>query len=123
MTYFRRLATPLRVATREQGSRPALIQLMSHSCQSALDDHLLRFERRLPRWPARMVRWVREPGSRLVRWLIGLALILGGFVGFLPILGFWMVPLGLIVLARDVPFIQPGLVRLLDWMQRKWPGK
>ena len=36
------------------------------------------------------------------RWPIGLVLIGGGFLGFLPILGFWMIPLGIAVAALDV---------------------
>jgi len=39
------------------------------------------------------------PGLRLV---LGLMLIFGGFFGFLPILGFWMIPLGLAVAALDI---------------------
>jgi hypothetical protein len=46
------------------------------------------------------------PASRLARMGIGAALILGGFLGFLPILGFWMIPLGLIVLSIDVPIVR-----------------
>ena len=38
----------------------------------------------------------------MYRWPIGLALIGGGFLGFLPILGFWMIPLGIAVAALDV---------------------
>jgi len=68
------------------------------------------------------VRWLRKPGSAWIRVPLGLALILGGLVGFLPILGFWMVPLGFIVLARDIPFVRPPLIRLLDWVESKWPA-
>jgi hypothetical protein len=39
-------------------------------------------------------RHIKLPRSRRWRIVIGIALILGGFVGFLPILGFWMIPLG-----------------------------
>lgn len=39
----------------------------------------------------------------IVRGLIGLVLIFLGLLGFLPILGFWMIPLGLAVLATDIP--------------------
>lgn len=39
----------------------------------------------------------------VVRGLIGIILILLGFVGFLPIVGYWMIPLGLAVLATDIP--------------------
>jgi len=33
---------------------------------------------------------------------LGILLILAGFVGFLPVLGFWMIPLGLMVLSIDI---------------------
>jgi purine-cytosine permease-like protein len=46
------------------------------------------------------------PGSWIVRTLLGIVLILGGFLGFLPILGFWMVPLGLLILSIDLPFVR-----------------
>jgi hypothetical protein len=37
------------------------------------------------------------------RWLTGLALCVAGIVGFLPIVGFWMLPLGLVMLGTVVP--------------------
>ncbi len=46
--------------------------------------------------------WIRKripPGLRLVA---GILLIGGGIFGFLPVLGFWMVPLGIAVAALDV---------------------
>lgn len=46
--------------------------------------------------------WVRSnvpPGLRLV---LGLILIAGGVLGFLPVLGFWMLPLGIAVAALDI---------------------
>ena len=46
--------------------------------------------------------WVKAhvpPGLRLV---LGLVLIVGGIFGFLPVLGFWMIPLGIAVAALDV---------------------
>ena len=30
-------------------------------------------------------------------------LIIGGMFGFLPILGFWMIPVGLLLIALDIP--------------------
>ncbi len=75
---------------------------MSH-LKEELDEHLARFERRLPEGFRGFVRWLRKPGSGWTRIPLGIVLILCGFVGFLPILGFWMVPLGLLVLAIDVP--------------------
>jgi hypothetical protein len=39
----------------------------------------------------------------LVRIPLALLLIVGGVFSFLPILGLWMLPLGLLVLAVDIP--------------------
>ncbi|MDI3336687.1 hypothetical protein QKW60_09735 [Defluviimonas aestuarii] len=39
------------------------------------------------------------PGLRL---LLGLLLIVGGILGFLPVLGFWMIPLGIAVVWLDI---------------------
>ena len=50
----------------------------------------------------RGLAWVRAhvpPGLRL---LLGLLLIVGGIFGFLPILGFWMIPLGGAIAALDI---------------------
>lgn len=42
------------------------------------------------------------PRNRLIRMGLGAGLVVGGGVfGFLPILGYWMVPVGLVVLAAD----------------------
>lgn len=50
-------------------------------------------------------RWrIAMPQSRAARIGIGAGLIVGGFLGFLPILGFWMIPLGGLVLSHDLPF-------------------
>ncbi len=51
---------------------------------------------------ARVVVSIRRrvpPGLRLV---LGLLLILGGVFGFLPVLGYWMIPLGVMVAALDI---------------------
>lgn len=56
-------------------------------------------------WRGRLKRFLVKvrrrvpPGLRLVA---GLVLIAGGILGFLPILGFWMIPLGVAVAALDV---------------------
>ena len=46
-----------------------------------------------------VVRRRVPPGLRLV---VGILLIGGGVLGFLPVLGFWMIPLGIAVAALDV---------------------
>ena len=47
------------------------------------------------------------PGNRIIRVSLGVLLvILGLFFGFLPVLGYWMVPVGFIILATDIPPIR-----------------
>ena len=70
-------------------------------------------------------RKIRLPGHPVLRILIGLVLIACGFLGFLPILGFWMVPLGLVILSIDVPIARRLkrrlAVRLGRWLIPRWP--
>jgi hypothetical protein len=46
---------------------------------------------------------LRVPHSKAKRQLLGWGLVAGGILGFLPILGFWMLPLGLAMLSIDSP--------------------
>ena len=55
------------------------------------------------------------PGSWILRVFIGVLLVLGGFLGFLPVLGFWMIPLGLVVLSIDLPVARRWRRRLEVW--------
>ncbi len=63
------------------------------------------------------------PASRLARIILGALLICGGILGFLPVLGFWMVPLGLIILSVDIPAVRRFRRRLEvkwgRWRQRR----
>jgi hypothetical protein len=56
---------------------------------------------------------LRGPMSRLrkdswfpIRFPIALVLIVGGLFSFLPVLGLWMLPLGLLLLAVDLPVLR-----------------
>ena len=55
------------------------------------------------------------PRSRAARVAIGVALILGGILGFLPILGFWMIPAGLLVLSYEFAFVRRWRRRVVIW--------
>jgi hypothetical protein len=85
-----------------------------------LDRELERLGRHLPGWARRGLDRVRRPSAFWLRVPVGLALIPAGIVGiFLPVLGFWMVPLGLALLALDVPFMRGPLARLIGLINRK----
>lgn len=88
-----------------------------------LDRIVGRYSAKMPGWMARFVGWVREPKLRVPRVVAGMVLILGGLVGFLPVLGFWMVPLGLLLLAQDVPFLRRPVVNAIYWIERRWQAR
>jgi hypothetical protein len=88
--------------------------------KAELDRHFAWFEAKLSPRPADFVRWLRRPSSRLVRIPLAILLVVGGVLSFLPILGLWMLPLGLLLIAQDVPLLQAPLARMLGWIERKW---
>jgi hypothetical protein len=64
-------------------------------------------------------RTITLPESKLLRLTIGTLLMFGGLLWFLPILGLWMIPLGLLVLSIDVAIIRRwrrrGEVKIGRW--------
>ena len=78
-----------------------------------------KLERKVPP-AARMLAFLRRPGARLIRIPLGILLVLGGVFSFLPVLGVWMLPLGLLLLAIDLPFLQPMVNWGIVWGQRRW---
>ncbi|MBI4920719.1 MAG: hypothetical protein HY834_03150 [Devosia nanyangense] len=98
------------------------------SPEARLDRQFERLGRQVPA-TAGFLRWVRRPHLHLVRIPLAILLILGGIFSFLPILGIWMLPLGLLVLAVDIPPLRRPignlLVRLQRWVakfrRRYWP--
>ena len=79
----------------------------------------------LRHWLARLsalfksvARSALQVGERLpagVRGVLGISLMIGGVLGFLPVLGFWMFPAGVAMLSLDVP---PLRRRLDAWLER-----
>ena len=61
----------------------------------------------------RALRWGRDHVPPGIRTIIGLLLMVGGVFGFLPVLGFWMFPLGVAFVALDIPMARH---KIDDWM-------
>lgn len=57
----------------------------------------------------------------VLRGVLGILLFIGGVLGFLPVLGFWMMPLGLALLATDVPPMRRWFIRRLNAHRRGCP--
>ena len=83
-----------------------------------------RLDKLVHRLPPRMgdtVTYLLKPSSRWVRIPSGALLIVGGVLSFLPVLGVWMLPLGLALLAEDVSALRSSRGKVLDWVERKKP--
>lgn len=76
---------------------------------------------RLPARPQALTRWLFRPSSRWARIPAGALLICGGLLSILPLLGIWMLPLGLLFLAEDLPPLKRARNRLLDFIQLHRP--
>ena len=70
--------------------------------------------------------YIRRSVFKYPRWVritVGICLIIGGMFGFLPILGFWMIPLGVIVLSYDLSFVRRWRRRLeVYWLRWRRAG-
>jgi hypothetical protein len=63
------------------------------------------------------------PQILMGRITLGALLILGGLFWFLPILGLWMLPLGLAVLSHDIPVVRAWRRRAFLCWRRQLRGK
>lgn len=63
----------------------------------------------------RLLRWGNRRVPVGVRSVIGVFLMVAGVFGFLPIIGFWMFPIGLAFVALDIPWTRQ---HIHDWMER-----
>lgn len=63
----------------------------------------------------RAIDWGQKIPTGL-RSLVGIVLMVAGLFGILPLLGFWMIPVGAAFIALDIP---PWRRRLLRWLNKR----
>jgi hypothetical protein len=86
-------------------------------------DHQAAIIKRFPQALQAVLRWLTRPESLAFRLPIAILLCVGGIFSFLPFLGIWMLPLGILLLADDIPLLQRPLDRLMSWALRRWPQR
>jgi hypothetical protein len=90
------------------------------------EPHRRRLDRQLAALAGRspgLQRFVKALQGRravFVRVPLGLVLIAGGFLAILPVFGLWMIPLGLLLLAMDLPVLRPFVSGLIIRLRRRW---
>jgi hypothetical protein len=94
--------------------------LNSIDSKEQLDQAYDRLQRDLPDRLSRLIKWLRAPRPRLVRIPIGVTLIALSFFWFLPVIGIELLPLGLLVIAEDVPFLRKPLADFIVAADRRW---
>ena len=88
--------------------------------KKVLRDAFKSLEQEVPERVAHIIRNLRHPDARWVRNPIGLLCIVAGLFSFLPVLGIWMLPLGLLLMAYDVPFLRKPVGYFTIWSTEKW---
>lgn len=97
--------------------------------QRRLDRQFESLERLIPALSGPL-RALRGNGWILLRVPLAIIFIAGGFLAFLPFLGLWMMPFGLLLLAVDLPFLQGPMSvlmirarRRIDKWKHWWRGR
>lgn len=81
---------------------------------------LERIELCAPHGLKKFTHWIHSPSARPARVPLGLLCVTASFFWFLPVLGLWMLPLGLLFLAQDVPPLRRPIGRFVLWLERGW---
>ena len=89
--------------------------------QARLDQAYDELEQQTPDRVARAIRWLRDPQGRWVRLPLGLLIIVANLFGpLVPFLGIEFVPLGLLLVAQDVPPLRRPVANATLWLEHKW---
>lgn len=88
--------------------------------RAAIDEAFDKIERAAPNFLRRAIAWMRTPQARIVRLPLGLLCIVGSFFWFLPVLGLWFLPLGLLLVAQDVPILRQPVGRMTLYLFDRW---
>lgn len=76
--------------------------------------------REVPDAVTRVILWLRSPGARRVRFPLGILCIAGSVFWFLPVLGLWFMPVGLLLIAQDVRPLRRPVGRMTLALLRQW---
>ncbi|WP_156391774.1 MULTISPECIES: hypothetical protein [unclassified Roseateles] len=74
----------------------------------------------LPGRAARWLAWLRSPKAIWLRIPAGLLCIAAAAFWFMPIIGIEWLPVGLLLLAEDVPFLRKPVGKLILFLLARW---
>ena len=79
-----------------------------------------RWQHRLVIASYRVMRWTQRRIPPGIRSAVGILLMSAGLLGFLPVLGFWMMPLGAVMTISDFPPLRRRTERWLNETRRRY---
>ena len=82
-------------------------------------EEMNRFQNHIPGWVCNNLNRLCGKRAVWVRVLTGVTLIIAWGFFPLPIVGIWMLPVGLALLAHDIPTMRVPIARLLHFTNRK----
>jgi hypothetical protein len=85
-----------------------------------LDEAFEELESELPNWLARTIHWLRGPTAKWLRIGAGVFFVACSVFWFMPVVGIEFLPLGLLLLAIDIPFLRQPVGRATLWLVGKW---
>ncbi|MGQ9368559.1 hypothetical protein [Azospirillum sp. ST 5-10] len=85
-----------------------------------IDRRFDRAERHLPEIFRAWLAHLRKPSASWIRIPVGVLMMVGGLFSFLPVLGLWMLPLGLLLLALDVALLKRPAAVMVVVGERRW---
>lgn len=88
--------------------------------QDELDEAFEKLQQETPDVVTRAICWLRKPQARMVRLPLGILFVCAGFLWFLPALGLWCLPIGLVLIAQDVPFLRRPVGRMTLNLLDRW---
>lgn len=105
---------------------PAIMGAMNRraareTAQARLDLAYEKLEQHAPDRVARAIRWIRNSRGRAVRLPLGIVLVVAGLLGpVVPLLGVQLIPVGLLLIAQDVPPLREPVAEMTLWQVRQW---
>lgn len=88
--------------------------------KQVLNQALDELERETPDRITHIIRWLRAPEARRVRLPIGILCVIASFFWFLPVVGIELLPIGLLLIALDVPFLRRPVGVSILWLEERW---
>jgi hypothetical protein len=96
-------------------------QAARDAAQAKLDLAYDELEQHAPDRVARAIRWLRNPKGKAVRLPLGIVLVAAGLLGpVVPLLGVEFIPIGLLLIAQDVPPLREPVADMTLWLERQW---